>query len=129
MKTYFRKYKSEDFLRVRDFLVTNYHAFPYPVNWDPVRWNYARYCCAPMLGAKGIGETATAIPEPTGKKSREGIRFWESAIGVWENKAGEIVGVVCPDEYVPWHPAFGQAFFQRHPDYEFLLPNGLQVQL
>jgi hypothetical protein len=121
MDTKFRKYQPGDFLPVRDFLAENYQKFAYPVNWDIVRWNYARYFCAPMLGAWGIGEEAEKIPDTGEAKSREAVRFWESSIGIWENRAGAIVGLVCPDEYVPWHPAFGQAFPQRHPDYEFLL--------
>ena len=119
-------------MRVRDFLVANYRAFEKPVNWDLVRWNYARYFCASMLGAWGLGEEAGKEPDISGKKSKEAIRFWEGSIGIWETdseknseEGGEIVGVVCPDEYVPWHPAFGQAFLQRHPDHEHLLPEML----
>lgn len=126
MGTRFRKYRPDDFLRVRDFLATNYMKFKEPVNWDIVRWNYARYFCAPMLGAWGLGEEAEKIPDTTGKKSEEAVRFWESSIGVWETESGEIAGAVCPDEYVPWHPAFGQAFLQRSPDFEHLLPQMLE---
>ena len=137
MKARFRKYKPADFLRVRDFLVANYRTFEKPVNWDLVRWNYARYFCAPMLGAWGLGEEAEKEPDISGKKSKEAIRFWEGSIGIWETdseknseegseEGGEIVGVVCPDEYVPWHPAFGQASLQRHPEYEHLLPKMLE---
>ncbi len=125
METRFRKYKPEDFLPVRDFLVAHYRGFEYAVNWDLVRWNYARYFCAPMLGAWGCGETAEVVPDATGRKSMEAIRLWEESIGLWVNEKGEIVGLVCPDEYVPWHPAFGQAFLQRRPDYEHLLPEML----
>lgn len=49
METKLRKYVPDDYLRVRDFLVANYKAFEHPVNWALVRWNYARYLCAPML--------------------------------------------------------------------------------
>ncbi len=128
MKASFRKYKPEDFLKVRDFLVANYEAFTHPVNWDLVRWNYARYFCAPMIGAWGLGVEAEKEPDASGEKSKEAIRLWESSIGVWETdteEGWEIAGVVCPDEYVSWHPAFGQAFLQRHPDYEHLLPEML----
>ncbi|MBN2379960.1 hypothetical protein JXM67_09195 [candidate division WOR-3 bacterium] len=122
----FRKYISDDFLKIRDFLVANYNAFEHPVNWDMVRWNYARYFCAPMIGAWGLGEREEKIPDTTGKKSEEAVRFWESSIGVWETDDGEIAGVVCPDEYIPWHPAFGQAFLQRSPDHESLLAEMLE---
>jgi hypothetical protein len=125
MGTRFRKYNPEDFLPIRDFLVANYRAFEHPVNWDLVRWNYARYFCAPMIGAWGLGEKEEKIPDTTGKKSKEAVRFWESSIRVWESDSDEIMGVVCPDEYVPWHPAFGQAFLQRNPDHEDLLPEML----
>jgi len=126
MRTKFRKYRSDDFLRIRNFLVANYRAFPQPVNWDLTRWNYARYLCAPMMGAWGIGEEEKKPPDTSGKGSKEAVRLWESSIGVWEDDSGGIAGVVCPDEYVPWHPAFGQAFLQRCPDYEFLLPEMLE---
>ncbi|NIT35637.1 MAG: hypothetical protein GTN49_03915 [candidate division Zixibacteria bacterium] len=125
METRFRKYRSEDFLPVRDFLVANYRAFEYPVNWDLVRWNYARYFCAPMLGAWGCDETAEVFPDTTRRKSMEAVRLWEESIGVWVDEKEEIAGLVCPDEYVPWHPAFGQAFLQRRPDYEHLLADML----
>lgn len=125
MGTKLRKYKSRDFLEVRDFLAANYKAFEHPINWDPVRWNYARYLCAPMIGAYGLGVEAKKPPDASGKNSRDAIRFWENSIGIWENESGEISGVVCPDEFAPWHPAFGQAFLQRHPDYEHLLPEML----
>jgi hypothetical protein len=120
-----RKYRPGDFLPVRDFLVANYRKFDPPVNWDPVRWNFARYYCAPMLGAWGCGETAEAVPDAIGRKSMEAVRLWEESIGVWVNEEEEIAGLVCPDEYVPWHPAFGQVFLQRRPDYEHLLPEML----
>ncbi len=124
-KIKFRKYAPSDFLRVRDFLAAYYMRFKEPVNWDIVRWNYARYFAAPMLGARGLGEVEEKISDTTGVKSRQAIDFWESSIGVWEEDGGQIAGVVCPDEYVPWHPAFGQAFLQRRPDYEHLLPEML----
>lgn len=125
MKTRLREYRPEDFLPVRDFLVANYRAYEPPVNWDLVRWNFARYYCAPMLGARGMAETPAAVPDTTGVTSMEAVRRWEESIGVWVNEEEDIVGVVCPDEYVPWHPAFGQAFLQRRPDYDHLLPEML----
>ncbi len=120
-----RKYRPEDFLRVRDFLVANYRSFAPPVNWDLARWNYARYFCAPMLGAWGAGETAEAVPDVTGRASMEAVRRWEESVGLWVNEEDEVAGVVCADEYLRWHPAFGQAFLQRRPDYEDLLPEML----
>ncbi len=125
MGTKLRKYVPDDFLRVRDFLVANYMAFDHPVNWALVRWNYARYLVAPIIGARGLGSEAEKHPDTSGNGSREAIRFWENSIGIWENYAGDIAGVVCPDEFAPWHPALGQAFLQRHPHYEHLLPEML----
>jgi predicted N-acetyltransferase YhbS len=49
------------------------------------------------------------------------IRFWEDTIGVWENDEHGIVGVVNMEHPDPEHSGFGEAFFQRHPQYPFLL--------
>jgi hypothetical protein len=118
MKVAFRKYEpKKDFLNVRDMLIETYSAFDRPVNWPFVRWEYARYYCAPMLGSFGLDGSSDASIE----KSQQAIRLWENAVGVWENENAKIVAVVCPDEYVPWHPGFGLAFFQRRPGYDFLL--------
>lgn len=118
MAIHHRRYQSSDFMNIRDFLVKNYCAFKYPVNWFLTRWNYARYLCAPMMGAWGVGADPVPDPDTTGAGSAKAIALWESVIGVWETDTGEIAGVVCPDEYVPWHPAFGQAFLQRTPEYD-----------
>lgn len=75
MKTRFRKYKPDDFLRVRDFLKANYKAFDKPVNWDLVRWNYTRYFCAPMIGAWGLGDTAAQIPDTTGNPRTQPVKL------------------------------------------------------
>lgn len=127
MKVSFRKYDhAKDFLRIRDLLVHTYDRFAQPVNWRLERWNYARYFVAPMLGAYGVTNTSPdTLPDLTNEKSREAIHFWEEAVGVWETAAHDIVGVVCPDEHVAWHPAFAQAHIQRHPDYDSLLPEML----
>ncbi|MFP4346042.1 MAG: GNAT family N-acetyltransferase, partial [Anaerolineales bacterium] len=82
---------------VRDFLLCSWPRLPY--NWDFVRWNYARYFVAPLL----LGGEA-------------GIRAWEETIGLWENDEGEVVAVVNAEDRIP-----GQAFFNRHPDCDFLL--------
>ena len=111
----FRKYDPEqDFLRIRDFLVDTYWAFGRTTTWRLERWNYARYFVAPFLGAYGQ-------EEPDLEGSLKAIRFWEDAIRVWENGEGGIVGVVHIEHPVTWHPDFGEAFFQRHPQYDFLL--------
>lgn len=127
MKVTFRKYDPDtDFLRVRDMLVETYGAFERPINWPFVRWEYARYFCAPMLGAYGVGETSNDSLENNIEKSKEAIRLWEGGVGIWENENGDIAAVVCPDEYVPWHPGYGNAFFQRRPAYDHLLDEMLE---
>jgi len=126
MKATFHSYKPSDFLPIRDFLVANYSAYEEPVNWFLTRWNYARYLCAPMLGAWGIGETYNPDPDTSPDAADRGVKLWESAVGVWKTDAGEIAGVVCPDEYVPYHGAWGQAFLQRTPMFEHLLPEMLE---
>ena len=115
MKVKFRKYEPErDFLRVRDMLIETFRQFEKPINWTFERWNYARYFAAPMLGAYGLTENTT-------EKSKEAIRLWEEAVGIWEDEESRIVAVVCPDEHVPWHPSYGLAYFQRRPGYDDLL--------
>jgi len=122
MKVRFLEYNAErDFMRVRNMLVDKYQAFEKPVNWRLERWNYARYFAAPFLGIYGLGTKPVTDPENAYEHSKKAIQLWEESIGIWENDAHEIVGVVCPDEHVPWHPVFGQAHIQRHPDYTHLL--------
>jgi GNAT superfamily N-acetyltransferase len=106
----FEEYKpAHHFGRIRDFLVHTYLASEKPINWGLERWNFVRYFAAPRAGAYGL---ADAGPE----HSEKAIRFWEEHIGVWENSENEIVGVVNPE-----YPRLGDAFFQRHPQYTFLL--------
>ena len=114
-KVRLRKYRpKQDFLRIRDFLSNTYRAFGEPLNWRIERWNYARYFVAPMLGAYGQ-------KEPTREGSLKAIRSWEDTIGVWESEDDEIVGVVNIEHPDPEHPGYGEAFFQRHPRYTFIL--------
>ena len=96
-------------MRIRDFLVDTYQIIGKPQNWRLERWNYARYFVVPMLGTYGQGE-------PSPEDSLRAIRFWEDAIGVWENDEGEILGVVSSE-----NPELGRAFIQRHPQYTHLL--------
>jgi len=115
VKVKLRKYEPKtDFLRVRAMLVQTFRQFEKPINWTFERWNYARYYAVPMLAA--YGET-----EKTTEKSLNAIRLWEESIGIWESEKAEIVAVVCPEDYAPWHPSYGLAFFQRRPGYENLL--------
>lgn len=122
MKTRFQKYgPARDFMRVRNMLVDTYQGFEHPVNWRLERWNYARYFAAPFLGLYGLGNEPVTDLENVNEHSTKAIQLWEESIGIWENEAGDVVGVVCPDEHVPWHPVFGQVHIQRHPDYTHLL--------
>jgi predicted N-acetyltransferase YhbS len=115
MKVRLRRYQPEpDFVRIRDFLAETYQAFGKLFNWRIERWNYARYFVAPFLGTFGQ-------KEPNLEDSLKAIRFWEDTTGVWENDEDEIVGVVNMEHPDPEHPGFGEAFFQRHPQYVFLL--------
>jgi predicted N-acetyltransferase YhbS len=119
MKTKYRQYnRDRDFLRIRDFLVETFSMLDKPLNWRLERWNYARYFVAPLLANYGQDEARFEDCE-------KAIRLWEEMTGVWENEAGEIVGVVNIEHPDPTHPAWGEAFFQRHPDYDFLLPEML----
>ncbi|MBU0493220.1 MAG: GNAT family N-acetyltransferase [Chloroflexi bacterium] len=96
----FRAYQPDpDFARIRSLLVNTRLAFESTFNWDLCRWNYARYFVAPLLGTWWYQSEA------------EGIRFWESTVGVWENDEGTIVGVAHVE-----NPRYGEAFLQRHPD-------------
>jgi len=109
-----------DFLRVRDFLTRTYRAFPLPLNWGLERWNYARYFVAPMLGSFG-----TDHGTPTG--SLDAIRLWERMVRLWENGAGEIVGVTCIEHPDPTHSQFGEIFVQRHPEHPELLDEMIAI--
>jgi hypothetical protein len=126
MKARFQKYEqARDFMRVRDMLVETYTGFEKPVNWRLERWNYARYFAAPFLGIYGLGSEPVTGLKDTNDYSKKAIKLWEESVGIWENETGRVVGVVCPDEHVPWHPAFGQVHIQRHPNFTHLLPEML----
>jgi GNAT superfamily N-acetyltransferase len=100
MKARLRKYKPEqDFGRIRDFLVETYLASEKTYNWGFERWNWARY-----------------HPSMFDGDVKQKIRLWEGSVGVWENDKNEIVGVVNIEA-----PMLGEAFFQRRPQYAFLL--------
>jgi len=116
MKATFKQYDdTTDFRRVRDLLAQTFGAFPRPVNWRIERWNYARYFVAPMLG----GWENTEDPVAGGQ---EGIRKWMTTLGLWEDDVtGRIVGAVLSEEPRP----NGEAFIQRRPGWDSLLPDML----
>ena len=103
-----------DFVRIRDFLVDTYAAFPSPWNWGIERWNYARYFVAPMLGSYG---TDGGTPEG----SLEAIALWERLVGMWEDSSGEIIGVSCIEHPDLRHSQFGEIFIQRHSGHPDLI--------
>lgn len=100
MTVQLRPYRADpDFLRVRDFLARTYLAFGAPLNWGIERWNWARY-----------------HPSIFGEGEKERIRLWESAIGLWEDESGQIVGLAHVES-----ARLGEAFIQRHPRHPELL--------
>jgi len=119
MKTMQRKYNPEtDFLRVRDFLVNTFGLTEKPLNWKLERWNYARYFITPMLWTEGIGD-------PDLEAVAAAIQLWDNSTGIWENAAGEIVGVVNIEHAHQQHTGWGESFVQHYPDYDGLLPEML----
>jgi GNAT superfamily N-acetyltransferase len=115
----FRTYNADrDFLRIRDFLVETFSLTDQPLNWRLERWNYARYFITPLLATDGVGE-------PDLGAYQAAIRLFDASTGVWENEAGDVVGVVNIEHADRSHSGWGEAFLQRHPDYTFLLPEML----
>lgn len=101
----FRKYKLGDFLRIREFLSQSYHATGELLNWRIERWNWSRY--HPMM----------FDPKLFQGSAEANTRFWEAAVGIWEDADGGIVGVVNVET-----PQYGEAWFQRWPGADALLP-------
>jgi GNAT superfamily N-acetyltransferase len=115
----FRTYNADrDFLRIRDFLVETFSLTDQPLNWRLERWNYARYFITPLLATDGVGE-------PDLGAYQAAIRLFDASTGVWENEAGDVVGVVNIEHADRSHSGWGEAFLQRHRDYTFLLPEML----
>jgi predicted N-acetyltransferase YhbS len=107
-----------DFLRVRDLLVETFSLTARPLNWRLERWNYARYFITPLLATEGVGA-------PDMDAYAAAIRLFNRSTGIWESEAGDVVGVVNIEHADRSHRGWGEAFFQRHPDYDFLLPEML----
>jgi predicted N-acetyltransferase YhbS len=119
MKTRFRKYKHDrDFPRIREVLVETFSLTDRPLNWRLERWNYACYFITPLLATEGVGE-------PDMSAYRAASRLFDASTGVWENEAGDVVGVVNIEHADRSHRGWGEAFLQRHPDYDSLLPEML----
>jgi len=119
MTPIFRKYVTgQDFLRIRDFLAETFSLTGQPLNWRLERWNYARYFITPMLATYGVGQ-------PDAQAVQKAILLFGEMTGLWENEARDVVGVVNIEHADRSHRGWGEAFFQRHPDYDFLLPEML----
>lgn len=120
MKATLRKYDPDtDFIRVRDFLIETFSLTAKPLNWKLERWNYARYFITPLLVTEGIGE-------PDRQAIEAAVQLWNDITSIWENKAGEIVGVVNIEHADKNHRDWGEAFLQRHPNYDAILPEMLE---
>ncbi|MRN53981.1 GNAT family N-acetyltransferase [Paenibacillus monticola] len=86
MNVKFRSYQTEDFLKVRDMLVTSFKESGNQGNWLIDRWNFCRMVSHTMHGT---------------------FDSWEKTVGVWEDETGMIVGVVNSEG-----EESGEAFFQ-----------------
>jgi len=114
MKTVFKTYDpSKDFTRVRDFLVDTFLLYQGPFNWTIARWNFCRYFVVPFHTFYNV--CYFGVPTHPGRSHRDELPFWEKTIGIWEDRQGDIVGVVNTENEEP-----GEAWIQIHPDYTFL---------
>lgn len=84
MKITFRKYTSDDFIKIRDLLIDTYKLYNKGYNWTIERWDFAYSLDRVMNGVS--------------------IQQWEERIGIWED-SGEIISVVTSE-------GEGHAFFQ-----------------
>lgn len=82
---------AQDFQRVRELLISTYALTPCDWNWEPLRWEDLCY-------HRSVSEVGAA---------------WEQQVRLWENPAGELVGVAHPD-------GDGEAALELHPDYTYI---------
>lgn len=82
----FRSYRPEDFLQIRELLVSSYEETGQLGNWLIDRWNFCRMVSQTM---------------------HETFDSWEETVGVWEDETGTIIGVVNSEG-----EERGEAFFQ-----------------
>ncbi|MBU3144193.1 GNAT family N-acetyltransferase [Clostridium sp. CF012] len=85
MNINFKKYETNDFLRVRDFLVDTFKTIGKGRNWTIERWNFSKTM------ARIMNEVS--------------IEEWENTIGIWEQN-GKIISVVSAEG-----EKSGEAFF------------------
>ena len=81
-----RRYQSDDFIKIRDFLVETYARFQRPINWTLERWNFSASVARIMNGIT--------------------LKEWESDIGIWEENEKILAVVNAEGE------ASGEAFVQ-----------------
>ncbi len=86
MKTTFRKFEAEDYMRILNFLKETYRKTGSPDNWLIDRWNFVRYFSQNMCGT---------------------YESWPDTVGIWEDENGEIAAVVNSEG-----ENSGEAFFQ-----------------
>ena len=111
MKTTLRVYDPcTDFMRIRQFLIDTFALYQWPFNWCIERWNFCRYHVVPLHTHYNV--RYFGVPTHTHQPIRDELPLWEQTIGVWENEAGDIVGVVHSENEEP-----GEAWIQIHPDY------------
>lgn len=73
----FRVYRSEDLLKVREFLIQSYSKIKSPNTWLIDRWEFIIYS----------------------QETRNGtLDQWERNVGLWEYDNGELAAVVCMDD-------------------------------
>jgi len=114
MKTTLKAYDAgRDFMRVRDFLVETFSLYQRPFNWLIDRWNFCQYFVVPIHTYHNV--RYFGVPTHTSQSHRDEMPFWEKTVGIWENEAGDIAGVVTTENEEP-----GEAWIQIHPDYTFL---------
>lgn len=106
-----RGYRGDrDFMRIRRFLIDTFALYERPHNWLIDRWNFCRYHAIPIHTYFNV--QYFGVPAATASPHRDELPFWERTIAIWENEAGEIVGVA--------HSAneeAGEAWIQMHPVY------------
>jgi GNAT superfamily N-acetyltransferase len=102
---------ASDFVRVRQFIIDTYRLYGGPHNWLLERWDFCRYVVCPIHGY--YSTRYFGVPTRPIHHFRDEVAIWEATIGIWENDAGEIVGVANTE-----NEEAGEAWFQTHPDYD-----------
>lgn len=114
MRTVRKRYDpSRDFGRVRDFLADTFALYGGPFNWPLDRWNFCRYFVIPIHTFQN--SRRFGVPTQEGAGGRDELPFWEKAVFVWEDEAGDIVAVLHTENEEP-----GEAWLQIHPDWTAL---------